>query len=336
MDLLILLTPSINSVYASAAKDLAVAETRIVLDDWLVGEPELEHVANVPYIRVKLKRVDDAAKKAISLLSFCFCVFERKDGVFLPFELPITNLFPDDLLSILKYRGKTNTMFTKMMMNIATHFARPNEQGKLYIFDPMCGRGTTLNQALMLGHNVAGMDIDEKDCDLYRQFLSRWLKDHRIKHKMDDSKLRSGKRTVGMRSDSHITVPGSAPGSDQQRVTILSDDTRNARLHFKRDWFDAIITDLPYGIAHGAQGKEDDLSRRPLELLDSALAGWLECLKPLGVVVLSWNTKVAGREKLLDVLEKHHLTIIPESQTSQFRHVVDQSIVRDVAFARKT
>ena len=51
-----------------------------------------------------------------------------------------------DLSGVLKYKGKTNEMFTGMLVNLAVFsseyakwFDRP-----LQVLDPMCGRGTTL------------------------------------------------------------------------------------------------------------------------------------------------------------------------------------------------
>ena len=39
--------------------------------------------------------------------------------------------------------------------------------GRLTVFDPLCGRGTTLNQALMYGYDAAGLDVDGKDFEAY-------------------------------------------------------------------------------------------------------------------------------------------------------------------------
>ena len=56
---------------------------------------------------------------------------------------------------------------------------------RLRILDPLCGRGTTLNQVLMYGWHAAGLDVDTADFDTYAAFLPRWLKDKRLKHTAD-------------------------------------------------------------------------------------------------------------------------------------------------------
>ena len=39
------------------------------------------------------------------------------------------------------------------------------------MLDPLCGRGTTLNQALTYGYDAAGIDLDGKDFEAYSAFL---------------------------------------------------------------------------------------------------------------------------------------------------------------------
>ena len=68
---------------------------------------------------------------------------------------------------------------------------------RLRVLDPLCGRGTTLNQALMYGWHAAGVDVDERDVEAYAAFLPRWLKDKRLKHTAATSRLRRDGRTLG-------------------------------------------------------------------------------------------------------------------------------------------
>ena len=46
---------------------------------------------------------------------------------------------------------------------------------RLVVLDPLCGRGTTLNQALMYGYDAIGIDTDGKDFDIYSAFIRTWL-----------------------------------------------------------------------------------------------------------------------------------------------------------------
>ena len=77
---------------------------------------------------------------------------------------------------------------------------------RLHVLDPLCGRGTTLNQALMYGWHAAGVDVDERDVEAYAAFLPRWLKDKRLKHTAGTSRLRRDGRTLGRRFDAELAV----------------------------------------------------------------------------------------------------------------------------------
>ena len=87
--------------------------------------------------------------------------------------------FDDDLLTIQKYAGKTNEQFTKLLLNVtllASNHAGRMLDRRLTVLDPLCGRGTTLNQALMYGYDAIGIDTDGKDFDVYSAFIRTWLR----------------------------------------------------------------------------------------------------------------------------------------------------------------
>ena len=100
-------------------------------------------------------------------------LFERDGEALRPVELPRRDRFDDDLLTILKYPGKTNEVFTKLLLNVTVWSGSANSGSDrpLRVLDPMCGRGTTLNQVLMNGWHAAGLDVDERDFDTYSAFL---------------------------------------------------------------------------------------------------------------------------------------------------------------------
>ena len=71
--------------------------------------------------------------------------------------------------------------------------------------------------------------------------------------------------------------------------------------------FDAVVADLPYGVQHASRATRDARTRRPEDLLDNALPGWIGAMKPGAAMGLSWNTKVLKRDELVDVLTRHGL-----------------------------
>ena len=69
--------------------------------------------------------------------------------------------------------------------------------GHLTVCDPLCGRGTTLNQALMYGYDAIGVELDGKDLEAYQLFLKTWLKRKRLKHTAELVPVRrEGKRAA--------------------------------------------------------------------------------------------------------------------------------------------
>jgi len=64
-------------------------------------------------------------------------------------------------LTIQRYKGKTNEQFTKLLCNVTlsvSAHARDWPGRRLRILDPVCGRGTSLNQGLVYGFDVDGID----------------------------------------------------------------------------------------------------------------------------------------------------------------------------------
>ena len=73
---------------------------------------------------------------------------------------------------------------------------------------------------------------------------------------------------------------------------------------------DVLVTDLPYGVAHGSYDDHGGISRRPLDLLERAVPQWLPLVRPGGALGLSWNIKVARRELAEDILLANGLEIV--------------------------
>src|SRR6202035_5200533 len=107
---------------------------------------------------------DDIA--VLSNLSGVFALFERHgDQLLRPSELSPLDRWDDDLITIQRYSGKTNERFTKLLMNLAVVVDHGGEGFRstgvrLRVVDPLCGRGTTLNQAVMYGFDAAGIESD--------------------------------------------------------------------------------------------------------------------------------------------------------------------------------
>jgi tRNA G10 N-methylase Trm11 len=198
------------------------------------------------------------------------------------------------------------------------------------VLDPLCGRGTTLNQALVYGYDVAGIDLDGKDFEAYAAFLRTYLQRKRIKHKLETNPVRREKRLVARRLTASITREERTLGVD-----VVHADTTAAADFFKPESFHAVVADAPYGVAHGSRTVAAGLRRSPLQLLDEAVPGWARLLRTGGALGISWNTLVARREAAADVLAAAGLTVLEDGPYGQFRHRVDQAITRDILVAVK-
>ncbi|RCG32101.1 SAM-dependent methyltransferase [Sphaerisporangium album] len=339
----ILIMPAANRVYAEASVELMEAELE-VFDRAVLGG-RLEHIVpetigGVPYITFAAPELSEREIGFLSNLSSLYALFGlNADGTLAPVPLRRLDRFDDDLITIQKYAGKTNEHFTKMLLNatiLSTRFAAEMVDRPLAVLDPLCGRGTTLNQALMYGYDAAGVDIDGKDFEAYAAFIRTYLKRKRMKHSAEIVPVRRDRKLVARRLEVSIGLSKEEYKSgEKRRLTVVNADTTSAGAFFPRESFDVIVADAPYGVQHGSRDRQQHLSRRPLDLLAAALPEWTGLLRPGGAVGISWNTYVAGRDDVAEVFAKNGLEVLDEGPYRRFRHRVDQAIIRDVIVARK-
>jgi hypothetical protein len=294
-DHLVLLAPSSNRVYAGAAAELVAAELAILLG----GETPVEPIrlAGVAYLALAVPELDERTTLALGRLSAAYAVFRREQDHLLPVPLALPDRFDDDLVTIPKYPGKTNEQFTRLLLNVTLASASRPSTGPLAVLDPMCGRGTTLSTALVLGHDAAGVESDLKAVEAYAAFLRTYLRRKRLKHTAGDTR-------------------------------------QSAALHGRRR-FDAVVVDAPYGIVHGSQATASKRDRSAAGLLAEALGVWAGQLKGGGALGISWNTLGLTRERLVGLAEEAGLEPLDAGPYRHFAHRVDSSIHRDVLVAVK-
>ncbi|PWJ25764.1 putative RNA methylase family UPF0020 [Branchiibius hedensis] len=309
---LVLVSPSANRVYAADAPRLAAAEATELL-----GRPAHEvQLAGVPYVECEATE-DDVP--TLSNLSSTLAIFQWEGDLLRPIPLQRNEIYPDDLVTIQKYQGKTNETWTRLCLNVTAAHAT-TRTAKRTVMDPMCGRGTTLNLAMLLGYNAIGVDVDKRDFEAYDVFIKTWLRSHRLKHTIATTHR-------GTRLDLETACDKDAfKAGDTQKVTYLRTDTTALDGVVPKASADLIVTDTPYGVLHGSHAGRE-LSRAPLELLDAALPAWLRTLKAGGAIGLSYNRHVAPTDDLEQLLERHGLQVVVRDT---FRHRVDASIDRDL------
>ena len=98
--------------------------------------------------------------------------------------------FGDDLSAILKYTGKTNALFTRLLLHIAELFParRAGADRPLRLLDPVAGKGTTLFEALMRGWDACGIEIVQKAAHEGAVYFQKYLETGRWKHTLQKEK----------------------------------------------------------------------------------------------------------------------------------------------------
>src|SRR5580658_8324476 len=247
----LLILPSANRVYADAASTLTVAELQAfggsVLGGRIAGAAAAT-IGGVPYVTFTADHIDTRDAALLANLSSVYALFRVEDGgsgggpLLRPVELRPLDRFDDDLMTIQKYQGKTNEQFTKLLLNVtllASGFATDMLDRKFAVLDPLCGRGTTLNQALMYGFDAAGIDLDAKDFDAYAAFIQAWLKRKRVKHHAERGPVRRNRQVLGRR----LQISLAAAKDDYragvtQHLDVVNADTTRAMDIFRPGAFD--------------------------------------------------------------------------------------------------
>lgn len=338
----ILLEPSANRVYSENAVNMLRAEIGVFdefLIDGTIGNARVSTVAAAPCLRFSAEGLTKRDLDCLANLSSSYVLFAVHDELHMPVAGTPLDRYDHDLLSILKYRGKTNEQFTKLLMNVTAATMKSADaylNRQLRVLDPLCGRGTTLNQAIMYGWDACGIDIDRGDTETYAAFISRWLKDKRLKHALHESRVRRDGKTLGRRFSAQFAESKEAYRAGRtQSIDVLTADTLyTADLHSGRG-FDLIVTDAPYGVQHGAVNSQSKLSRNPSALLEEAMTGWSTVLRPGGSIGLAWNTRQTSRQTLEAIMSAEGLQVVEGAHFQGFHHRVDRAIDRDLIIARK-
>jgi hypothetical protein len=328
--------PSANRVYAASAPELMAAELRVV-GGGAIGEIAAELIGGRPYLVFGGPALDGRNDHALARLSALYALFERRGDLLRPIELDPGQALDDDIVTIQRYVGKTNELFTRLLINvtIASSLAPRRPDRRAVIMDPLCGRGTTLNCSLLYGYDAAGVEIEPREFDAYCTFLLAYLQRKRIKHTVQTRPGRAARGKVRRLLVRFSADADAYAAGDTQAVNVVNADTLETAALFRAGTVDAIVTDAPYGVQHGSRRGQQGRSRSPLELIQRALDGWLEVLRDGAPVGIAFNTLVLSRAALADALAAAGLEILSGPGYDDFVHRVDQGIVRDLVIARR-
>ena len=340
----ILCNPGHNRVYFETSLKLAVSELNIVAHGLSAeySNVQLQNICGIEYLTFETgKELSPADIKILSDLSFFYALFRMDaigDEIYLKPISRIQNNFIDESMStMLKYTGKTNEIFTRMMINVAYYSQKCGEEIRL--LDPISGKGTTLYEGLVKGFSVYGIEIGSSVVNESYHFVRRFLENARYKFTYSSKKISGPDKAFSAVRHTFETAKTKEDFKNKNTKTIefVAGNSLYANKYYKKNFFDMIVGDLPYGVVHGSVTRErqSSLTRNPAELLKACLPSWSAVLKPNGVLVIAWNCNVLPREEMVLLFEEQGLTVKNEDAYLQFEHRVDQSILRDIIVAQK-
>jgi hypothetical protein len=243
-----------------------------------------------------------------------------------PLEPDFSPFVPPEMAEARRYKGKTNEIFTRVLLNAALFAGAYADQltGRLRIFDPLAGGGTTLFLALVAGYDAFGVDLNRQDVETTALFIRQYLDGEHIRYKeIDEHGRKAGRR--------HQFEIG--PKGQSRHLVISQGDTRDSVLHMREvvggPRMHAVVADLPYGIQHFGEISS---------LLSNALPVWESMLMPGGSIALAWNATRIERSEMLGLFLAHSaLQVRDDAPYTQFAHPVDRVIKkRDLLVAVKS
>jgi len=321
------IAPQRSTQYAELASALAPYELRLSTFGAQIDEIRPRTLGGLDYLQFELPAEPDAAQARelgmLAMTSAFFLHYEYIADVAGPLLRPIeTNVqwtLPPDLLTTRRYRGKTNEMFTQFMCNVARASSALADRpwDTLRVFDPLCGGGTTLFAALILGASAAGVDHNAGDVESTVTYLQGFVRTHGIAARLKRERLKGlGRRYL-------FTI-----GKDQEQQCLLADgDTAESAALISGFRPHLIVTDLPYGIQHHGELEA---------LLGGALPVWADLLPPSGALVMAWEASRFPREEMIELVESaSSLAVLNDPPYDALAHRVDRVIKqRDLIVAR--
>lgn len=322
--------PYLNSRYDASVRPMLMKELARLLERAGVDARTYEaRFAGQDFLCFESDLLPERALELLGTHSHLRLLFKVLEGGAL---MPLISARPPavggDLSSILKYKGKTSELFTRCLINLAvleSDFWDAPE--RLTLLDPMCGRGTTLFEALNRGWNAVGFDIDGDDVDQGHQFFKRYLEHGRIRHEAKDFSMTVDKGAVRRRQIAFAAAGGDLKGGAQAVSFIAADLERAAAAH-RPGSFHLIACDLPYGVQHAPGGD------RTLDaLLSRALPALHRILKPGGAIALSFNAYTMKRGRTEGLLAAAGFEPLADASYQNLAHWVEQAVRRDFVIA---
>ncbi len=328
----ILLWPHANARYQEAERPLSLAELRLLLQGGLTGDPSFERQGGAEFLTFVSGRPQaDVIGRVRDHAHLLLLGEMRPDGSVLPLCGPREAYLGADLPAIQKYKGKTNEVFTRFLINMAVYSGAYADKAdrKLRLLDPMCGRGTALFEAINRGFDAVGSDMDKQDIREAGTYFKKYLEYHKFKHQAKETSLTlPGKRQLPRRIFTFAAEADAFKAGDVRELSLILGDACDVARALPERHFHAIAADLPYGVQHAPSGagKLESLEK----LIARVLPRLRDSLMPGGAIALSFNVNTLPKAKVMEALRSAKFEPMEGPAYDGLAHWVEQAVTRDV------
>lgn len=336
MKLALKITPQRSTQYAHLAASLAAPELLASPLHAMIHEVQPITLAGQSYLLVTIDDTclsDSLTVNILYRLGTISEVYEYLEHIgdvsgplLRPVEPVFTSFVPLEMAEVRRYKGKTNEIFTRVLLNVALfagNYAESSSTQRLRVLDPLAGGGTMLFVALVCGYDAFGIELERQDVETTAVFVRQYLEGEHIRFKEIDERGRK----AGRRYQFEI-----GPKGDTRHLVLTHGDCSAANLHLREvaggPHVHTIVGDLPYGIQHFGE---------IAHLLTHSLPIWEQMLLPGGTIALAWNATRIKRAEMVELIQKHtQLQVRNDPPYTQFEHTVDRVIKRrDIIVAVK-
>ncbi len=335
MDFLFQLTPHANIRYREAQTTLGAAELQCLLQGLGLSCPvESVSLGGCTFLTFSADALTGAQLTALSRHSAALLICERQGDLIRPLDKVSHDYLTQDIAEVLKYKGKTSAVFTKMMLNCALAASDFfDAAGPLTVLDPMCGKGTTCFVALQTGMNAVGVDIDNRDLKECAAYFEKHLQFHRLKHSLSQGSRTVRKHAVPEAIYTFADSKEHYKEGDTRSFSLFLADTGLTGELIKKAPAHLLVADLPYGVQHAPQdGKRTESFA---QLMKRVLPTWHNAVRKGGAIALSFNTLTLKKADLITWLTDAGFTPLTEGPYQDFTHFVETAVTRDFVVARR-
>lgn len=335
----ILCHPQALKIYKQDAPAVLICELKAVAAaaDIKIQDAEIKDIAEVSYLSFSCENEPpDVFISSLARLSGFFALFEVRSDMLLPKRADARYTFMQNMPALLNYRGKTNELFTRLMINLAQSVCETNTEGAKTLLDPVAGKGTTLYDAMMLGHNAVGIEQSTKYFEESSVFCTKFMQSERLKHTTRKEKITddNARKIADAFTLEFAKDKKTLNSKDAGKFKMFAGDMRDAKRLVKSKSVDMIVGDLPYGVQH-ASHNSSGRARGAEQLIKEAMPELAVLLKKGGSLVLSFNEYTTSKDNLAQILERYGFVVLKKDEYSNYRHTVDSSIKRNLIAALK-